>query len=137
MFSRQTRILIVDDFASMRKVTIQILEQLGYSNFIEADDGHVAWNAIVNIQPQIQLVICDWNMPGETGLDLLKKMRGRDTLKDIPFIMSTTRSEKESVMQAIEHGASHFIIKPFTKEVFEKRLEAVFNKMPQKKTSPF
>jgi two-component system chemotaxis response regulator CheY len=132
MFKPQTKILVVDDFTSMRKVTIQVLQQLGFTNFVEAGDGYVAWNALTKIEPPIQLIICDWNMPGGSGLDFLKKVRARQTYQQIPFLMCTTKSEKESVLLAVEHGADNFIIKPFTLEVFEKKLESVFKKMSEK-----
>ena len=135
MFDPKTRILIVDDFASMRKVTIQILTELGYSDFVEAADGKIAWNAIFNIKPSIQLVICDWNMPNATGIELLQKLRATERFEHLPFILSTTKGEKDSVLKAVECGADNYIVKPFTLEVFRQKLTSVYQSVQKKKAS--
>ncbi len=131
MFSPKTRILVVDDFTSMRKVTIQVLQQLGFSNFIEAGEGNIAWNVLINVKPTVELVICDWNMPNCSGIDLLKKMKADERFQHLPFIMSTTRNEKAHVLEALKFGADNFIIKPFTLEVIEKKMEQLWQKTNQ------
>ncbi|RUM87099.1 MAG: response regulator, partial [Thermodesulfatator sp.] len=92
------RVLVVDDFATMRKIIKNILTQLGFKNIIEADDGTTAWE-ILQKEP-VDLIISDWNMPKMNGLELLKKVRSDEKLKDIPFLMVTAEAQKENIIEA-------------------------------------
>lgn len=117
-------VLVVDDFATMRRIVKGVLKQLGFSSIIEAEDGA---NALEELKREkIGLIVSDWNMPNMTGLDLLRAVRGDDTLKGIPFIMVTAEGQKENVIEAVKCGVSNYIIKPFTPEAFSEKLGKVF-----------
>ncbi|MCU4138283.1 MAG: CheY-like REC domain [Thermodesulfobacteria bacterium] len=118
------KILVVDDFKTMRKIIKNILTQLGFKNIIEADDGTTALELLK--KQKVDLIISDWNMPKMNGLELLKTVRSDDNLKDIRFIMVTAEAQKESVIEAIKHGVNQYVIKPFTPETLKEKLEKVF-----------
>ncbi|OAQ21303.1 chemotaxis response regulator CheY [Thermosulfurimonas dismutans] len=118
------KILVVDDFATMRKIIKNILGQLGFKNIIEADDGTTAWE-ILQKEP-VDLIISDWNMPKMSGLELLKKVRGDDKLKDTPFLMVTAEAQKENIIEAAKYRVSQYIVKPFTPETLKEKLEKIF-----------
>lgn len=118
------KVLVVDDFATMRRIVKGVLRQLGFSNVIEAEDGSVALNELR--KEKIGLIVSDWNMPNMTGLDLLKAVRGDGELKRIPFIMVTAEGQKENVIEAVKAGVSNYVVKPFTPETFGEKLQKVF-----------
>jgi len=117
-------VLIVDDFATMRRIIKGVLKQLGFSNLIEAEDGEVALKELR--KEKIGLIVSDWNMPNMTGLELLKAVRADNNLKNIPFLMVTAEGQKENVIQAVQAGVSNYIVKPFTPETFNAKLEKIF-----------
>ena len=119
------KVLVVDDFATMRSIVKDILKQIGFTNVIEADNGTTALAVIK--KDKIDLIISDWNMPKMTGLDLLKTVRGDDSLKDIPFVMVTAEAQNYKVIQAIEAGVSNYIVKPFTAETLKEKLKQMFD----------
>ena len=119
------KVLVVDDFATMRRIIKGVLEQFGFNNIVEAEDGSLAIEELK--KEQFGLIISDWNMPNMTGLDLLKAVRGDADLKDIPFIMVTAEGQKENVVEAVKAGVSNYIIKPFTPETFGEKIHKVFN----------
>jgi len=119
------KVLVVDDFATMRRIVKGVLKQLGFKDIIEADDGTTALNELK--KEKVGLIVSDWNMPKMTGLDLLKKVRGDEQLKEIPFIMVTAEGQKENVIEAVKAGVSNYIVKPFTPETLSEKLEKVFN----------
>ncbi|MBW1800360.1 MAG: response regulator, partial [Deltaproteobacteria bacterium] len=96
------KVLVVDDFATMRRIVKGVLKQLGFSNIIEAEDGSLALEELK--KDQVGLIVSDWNMPNMTGLELLKAVRGDANLKDIPFIMVTAEGQKENVVEAVKAG---------------------------------
>jgi len=118
------KILIVDDFATMRKIIKNILLQLGFKDILEADDGTTALELLK--KQKVDLIISDWNMPKMPGIELLKAIRKNEELKDIKFIMVTAEAQKESVVEAIKHGVNQYVIKPFTPETLKEKLEKVF-----------
>lgn len=118
------RILVVDDFSTMRRIVKGILKRLGYREIDEAEDGQMALKRLK--ENRYQLIICDWNMPVMTGLDLLKAVRSDEELKGIPFLMVTAEAKKENILEAIQAGVSNYIVKPFTEEVLSKKLEDIF-----------
>jgi two-component system chemotaxis response regulator CheY len=127
-FPSNTRILIIDDMATMRQVIRASLHELGYTDMAEADDGSTAWPLITKAQEAgtpFQLIISDWNMPNLSGIDLLKKVRGVDALKQLPFIFVTAENGKEHVVQALQAGVSSYITKPFTAQTMQQKLDAV------------
>lgn len=119
------KILIVDDFATMRRIVKNILTQMGFKNFIEADDGTVAWD-ILQKENDIKLVVSDWNMPQMTGLELLKKVRADERYTDLPFLMVTAEAQKENIVEAVKNRVSNYIVKPFTPEVLHEKIEKIF-----------
>jgi two-component system chemotaxis response regulator CheY len=118
------KILIVDDFATMRRIVKNILLQLGYRNIVEADDGTTALDMLKN--EKIDLIISDWNMPKMTGLDLLKTVRSNDATASLPFIMVTAEAQQHNIIQAVKAKVSQYIVKPFTAEIMQEKLNKVF-----------
>jgi two-component system chemotaxis response regulator CheY len=128
MFPNTTKILVVDDMLTMRKLVIRCLRELGFANITEADDGETAWPQLETAAKgglPFQLVISDWNMPKLPGIELLKKVRGSDATKGVPFIFITAEAEMGQVMDAIKSGASSYITKPFTPATLKEKLVAV------------
>ena len=120
------KILIVDDFATMRRIMKNILKQIGFSNILEADDGTTALEQLG--KSSVDLIISDWNMPKMTGLDLLKEVRNTDGLKDVPFLMVTAEAQKQNVIDAVQAGVTNYVVKPFTAEAISEKLEKIFGK---------
>ena len=118
------KILIVDDFSTMRKIIRNILTQLGFKNILEADDGTTALEILK--KEKVDLIISDWNMPKMSGLELLKAVRSDENFKDIPFVMVTAEAQKESILEAIKYKVNQYIVKPFTPETLKEKLEKVF-----------
>jgi two-component system chemotaxis response regulator CheY len=128
MFAPNTRILIVDDMSTMRKIVGKTCKELGFSDFTEAADGVQAWDALVNAPQPIGLIISDWNMPNCTGLDLLKRVRADSRYKGIPFVLVTAEAEQHQVIEAVKAGVDQYVVKPFTKDDLKNKLEAVHKK---------
>jgi two-component system chemotaxis response regulator CheY len=120
------RVLVVDDFATMRRIVKNVLKQIGFTNILEADDGSTALAVLQ--QDKIDLIISDWNMPKVTGLDLLKAVRSDESMKGTPFLMVTAEAQKDNVIQAVQAGVSNYVVKPFTAEALQGKLEQIFNK---------
>jgi two-component system chemotaxis response regulator CheY len=118
------KILIVDDFATMRRIVKNILVQLGYKQIIEADDGTTAVDVLK--QEKVDLIISDWNMPKMTGLDLLKHVRADDDMKDTPFIMVTAEAQQDNIIMAVKAKVSQYIVKPFTAETLGEKIDKIF-----------
>ena len=114
------RILIVDDFATMRRIARQILQSLGFVNVDEAEDGKEALASIRS--QQFDLVLSDCNMPNMNGLELLSTLRQDSELNDIPFIVMTSSDQKESLLEMVKAGASDYIEKPFKADVLKAKL---------------
>ena len=118
-------VLIVDDFATMRRILKNILRQIGFTNIYEADDGKSALNMLK--KQKFDLILCDWNMPEMSGLELLNKIRSDNELKDMPFVMVTAEAQKNNIIQAVQAGVSNYVVKPFTAETISGKLEKVFS----------
>jgi len=123
MSDASTRFLIVDDFATMRRIIRNLLRQLGYSSIEEAEDGVVALRKLES--QEFDFIICDWNMPNMTGIELLREVRGNDALKELPFLMVTAEAIKENIIEAVKAGVSNYIVKPFTADVLQSKIEAI------------
>jgi two-component system chemotaxis response regulator CheY len=119
------KVLIVDDFATMRRILKNILRQIGFANISEADDGTTAIKELK--EEKYDLVLCDWNMPQMPGIELLTKMKSDDELKDIPFVMVTAEAKKDNILEAVKAGVSSYIVKPFTAETIGEKLKKVFD----------
>ena len=118
------RILVVDDFSTMRRIIKNILRQLGFNNVVEADDGTTAWD-VLN-KDRIEFIISDWNMPQMTGIDLLRKVRASDEFGDLPFLMVTAEAQQENIIEAVQAKVSNYIVKPFTAEVMKQKIDKIF-----------
>ena len=118
------KVLIVDDFATMRRIWKNIMKQIGFSDITEADNGKNALKVLKS--DKIDLVLCDWNMPEMAGIDVLNTVRADSDLKDTPFIMVTAEAQKENILEAVKAGVSSYIVKPFTAETVEEKLQKVF-----------
>jgi two-component system, chemotaxis family, chemotaxis protein CheY len=118
------KVLIVDDFATMRRIVRNILKQIGFTNMIEADNGKAALKALK--KENFDLILCDWNMPEMPGIDLLKALKSDDELKDIPFIMVTAEAQKDNIIEAVKSGVSSYIVKPFNAETVSEKLNTIF-----------
>jgi len=118
-------VLVVDDFAIMRRIVKGVLRELGFKNIVEADDGSSALQELK--KDDFGLIISDWNMPKMTGLDLLKAVRADDKYKNIPFIMVTAEGQKDNVVEAIKAGVSNYVVKPFTPDTLKEKLEKVLS----------
>lgn len=120
---KNMRILVIDDFQTMRRIIINLLRQLGFANVVEADDGTTGWERLES--EQIDLVISDWNMPQMTGLELLQKVRSNEKHKGVPFIMVTAEGKRENVIAAVQSGVNNYIVKPFNAATLKEKLVKV------------
>ena len=120
---RAMRILVVDDAQTMRRIIVNLLRQLGFTNMVEADDGSTAWTRM-NAE-KIDLIISDWNMPTMTGIDFLRKVRSSEAHKAIPFIMVTAEGKRENVIAAVQAGVSNYIVKPFNAATLKEKMVKV------------
>jgi|SaaInlStandDraft_3_1057020.scaffolds.fasta_scaffold01892_6 two-component system chemotaxis response regulator CheY len=121
------KILVVDDSSTMRRIIINVILQLGYKKdeITEAENGQQAWEYIQ--QDTFNIVLTDWNMPVMSGLDLVKNIRSKDSLNDLPIIMITTEGGKAEVVTALRAGVNNYIVKPFTAALLKEKLNAVFS----------
>lgn len=120
---KEIKILLVDDFATMRKVIKNLLKQGGYNNIVEAEDGVAAFKVLKS--EKVDFIISDWNMPNMTGLELLKAVRADKDLSGLPFLMVTAEGLKDNVVVAVKAGVSNYIVKPFTAEVLNEKIEKI------------
>lgn len=118
------RILVVDDFSTMRRIIKKILKDLGFNNIVEADDGSTAIDVLKS--EKIDFIISDWIMPNTTGLELLRYVRSNQEYKDIPFLMVTAEAQKEKVIDAVKAKVSHYIVKPFTADTLKEKIDKMF-----------
>jgi two-component system chemotaxis response regulator CheY len=121
------KILIVDDVPSARLVIRKLLQNLGFSSIVEAESGSAAISIL--LRKQFSLVISDWNMPNLGGLELLKHIRSKETLKNLPFIMVTSTAAPELILASAKAGTTDFIVKPFSSETLEMKIIAIGNNL--------
>jgi len=128
MLNSKAKVLVVDDFPTMRRIMRNLLKQIGFESIDEAENGEDALRKLKG--GDYGLVVSDWNMPIMEGIELLKRVRSDPHLKDIPFLMVTAEAEKEKVIEAIKAGVDNYIVKPFTGEVLKEKLEKIAQKKP-------
>ena len=121
------KVLVADDFATMRKIIRNILKQIGFDNIVEAEDGQAALQIVKH--DRIGLVVTDWNMPNMTGLELLQKIRENPETKTVPVLMVTAEGMKDNVIAAVKAGVNNYIVKPFTAETLQEKIEQIFKKL--------
>lgn len=119
-------VLIVDDFSTMRKIVKNSLKALGFNNVSEAVDGKEALEKLQN--GEFKFVISDWNMPNMMGIDLLKAVRSDERLKALPFLMVTAEGKKENILEAAKAGVSNYIVKPFTVDSLQEKIQMILGK---------
>lgn len=116
------KFLVVDDSVTMRRIIVNSLQRIGYSQTVEAGDGEEALN---QFDASIQFVITDWNMPNMSGIDFARALRARPDGKHVPILMVTTRSMREDILAAVEAGVNNYILKPFTPPTLKEKIEQV------------
>lgn len=121
------KILIVDDYSTMRRIVKNLLTDLGYTNMTEADDGKTAWPMLQN--GDFDFVVTDWNMPGMTGIDLLKAIRGDARLAKLPVLMVTAEAQRDQIIAAAQAGVNGYIIKPFTAVTLKEKIDKIFQRV--------
>ena len=114
--------LVVDDFATMRKIVKNVLRQIDITEVTEAENGRQAFE-ILKKDPSFELIVSDWIMPEMTGIEFLKICKEDDAVKNIPFIMVTAEAQKDSVMEAIKNGVDNYIVKPFTPDRLQEAIQ--------------
>jgi len=118
------KILVVDDFSTMRRIVRNLLKELGFSNVHEAEDGV---DALKKLRAEtFEFVVSDWNMPNMTGIDLLREIRKDPALKHLPVLMVTAEAKKENIIEAAQAGASGYVVKPFTSVTLDEKLQKIF-----------
>jgi two-component system chemotaxis response regulator CheY len=124
---KNMKILVVDDFSTMRRIVKNLLRDLGFTNTLEADDGKTA---LPKLQAGgIDFLVTDWNMPGMTGLDLLKAVRADPKLANLPVLMVTAEAKREQIIMAAQAGVNGYIIKPFTAATLKEKIEKIFERI--------
>ena len=118
------KILVVDDMSTMRRIVKNIMKQLGFVNVEEAENGE---DALIKLRAEpFGFIISDWNMPVMNGIELLRAVRADDKLKAIPLLMVTAEAQKENLIEAIQAGVSNYIVKPFTAEILQEKMNKIF-----------
>jgi two-component system chemotaxis response regulator CheY len=125
-YNKDMRVLVVDDFSTMRRIIKNILRQLGFTNIIEADDGTTAWETLN--KDRIEFIISDWNMPKMPGIELLRKVRASEEFASLPFLMVTAEAQQENIIEAVQAKVSNYIVKPFTAETLGQKIDKIFDK---------
>jgi len=120
------KILIVDDFSTMRRIIKNLLRDLGFNNVDEADDGNTALPMLQSVK--FDFLITDWNMPGMTGIELLKSVRADGKLAQLPVLMVTAEAKREQIIEAAQAGVNGYVVKPFTAGALKEKIEKIFNR---------
>ncbi|WP_459745036.1 chemotaxis response regulator CheY [Pseudomonas sp. 3A(2025)] len=121
------KILIVDDFSTMRRIIKNLLRDLGFTNTSEADDGLTALPMLQS--GGFDFLVTDWNMPGMSGIDLLRQVRQDERLKNIPVLMVTAEAKREQIIEAAQAGVNGYVVKPFTAQVLQEKIEKIFERV--------
>jgi two-component system chemotaxis response regulator CheY len=121
------KILVVDDFSTMRRIIKNLLRDLGFNNTAEADDGTTALPMLQS--GGFDFVVTDWNMPGMQGIDLLKAIRADDKLKDLPVLMVTAEAKRDQIVEAAQAGVNGYVVKPFTAQTLKEKIEKIFERI--------
>ena len=121
------KFLVVDDFATMRRIVRNLVKELGFSNVQEADDGVAALNLLR--KEEFDFVATDWNMPNMNGIELLRTIRADAKLQHLPVLRITAEAKKENIIEAAQAGASGYIVKPFTSGTLDEKLKKIFLNM--------
>ena len=124
MPNQNMKILVVDDFQTMRRIIRGVLKELGFANVVEADNGVRALEILKG--EKIDFIVSDWNMPEMTGIELLKTVRASEEWKDLPFLMVTAEGKSEQVLDAVKNRVNNYVIKPFTPAILQEKICKIF-----------
>ena len=124
---KNMKILIVDDFSTMRRIIKNLLRDLGFSNTHEADDGVTALPMLRS--GDYDFLITEWNMPGMSGIDLLRAVRADDKLASLPVLMVTAEAKRDQIIEAAQAGVNGYVVKPFTAQALQEKIEKVFERV--------
>ena len=124
---KNMKVLVVDDFSTMRRIVKNLLRDLGFTNLQEADDGSTALPMLQN--GDFDFVVTDWNMPGMQGIDLLKAIRADAKLAHIPVLLITAEAKKEQIIMAAQAGVNGYIVKPFTAGTLKTKIDKIFERL--------
>lgn len=124
---KNMKILVVDDYSTMRRIIKNVLHELGFDNAEEADDGNTALPMLQS--GEFDFLVTDWNMPGMQGLDLLKAVRSNPKLAPMPVLMVTAEAKREQIVKAVEAGINGYIVKPFTPETLREKISKIFERI--------
>ena len=125
--NKDMKILVVDDFSTMRRIIKNLLRDLGFSNADEADDGNTALPMLQT--GKYDFLVTDWNMPGMTGIELLQHVRADDNLKSLPVLMVTAEAKRDQIVAAAQAGVNGYVVKPFTAAVLKEKIEKIFERI--------
>src|SRR5690606_3406948 len=127
---KNMKILIVDDFSTMRRIIKNLLRDLGFTNTAEADDGTTALPMLQS--GSFDFLVTDWNMPGMSGIDLLRAVRADERLKQLPVLMVTAEAKRDQIIEAAQAGVNGYVVKPFTAQALKEKIEKVFERIEAK-----
>ena len=125
--NKDMKILVVDDFSTMRRIIKNLLRDLGFTNTDEADDGNTALPMLQT--GKYDFLVTDWNMPGMTGIDLLRNVRADENLKTLPVLMVTAEAKRDQIVAAAQAGVNGYVVKPFTAAVLKEKIEKIFERI--------
>ena len=125
--NKDMKILVVDDFSTMRRIIKNLLRDLGFTNTDEADDGNTALPMLKT--GKYDFLVTDWNMPGMTGIELLKTVRADEDLKSLPVLMVTAEAKRDQIVAAAQAGVNGYVVKPFTAAVLKEKIEKIFERI--------
>ncbi|MFN2381732.1 MAG: chemotaxis response regulator CheY [Guyparkeria sp.] len=124
---RNMKILVVDDFSTMRRIIKNLLKELGFTNIEEADDGQTALPLLK--QNHFDFLVTDWNMPGMSGIDLLRAVRADPNLASLPVLMVTAEAKREQIVLAAQEGVNGYIVKPFNGATLKTKIDKIFERV--------
>jgi len=124
---KNMKILIVDDFSTMRRIIKNLLRDLGFTNTQEADDGQTALPMLKN--GDFDFLVTDWNMPGMTGIELLRQVRADERLSSLPVLMVTAEAKRDQIVEAAQSGVNGYVVKPFTAQALKEKIEKIFERV--------
>ena len=124
---KDMKILIVDDFSTMRRIIKNLLRDLGFTNTSEADDGQTALPMLQS--GKYDFLVTDWNMPGMQGIDLLKAVRSDPELASLPVLMVTAESKRDQIVEAAQAGVNGYVVKPFTAQTLKEKIDKIFERI--------
>ncbi len=124
---KNMKILIVDDFSTMRRIIKNLLRDLGFTNTQEADDGQTALPMLKS--GDFDFLVTDWNMPGMSGIELLREVRADERLSSLPVLMVTAEAKRDQIVEAAQSGVNGYVVKPFTAQALKEKIEKIFERV--------